>query len=107
MREKGAERRLQNVFETGRKHKVGHQLLVATEASIWIVSFALVVLGVVKAAYSGHPLFWLAIWPAPIVLISTIAVFLRLRFHYRNGVLVLGRRQSHNNDSSSRKSTFE
>jgi hypothetical protein len=88
---KDAEGRLQNVFETGREHEAGHQLRIATEASIWIVSFALVVLGVVKAAYSEHPLFWLAIWPAPIVLISTITVFLRKGFHYRNGVLVLGR----------------
>ena len=59
---------------------------------IWIVSFALVILGVAAAACSGQPLLWLAVWPAPVVLICTITVFFRQGFHYRNGVLVLGRR---------------
>jgi hypothetical protein len=90
---KSARGRLQNVFETGPEREAGHQSLVATEASIRIVGFALVILGVGKAAYSEHPLFWLAIWPAPIVLISTLAVFLRQGFHYENGLLVLGRRE--------------
>ncbi len=89
---KGAERRLQNVFETGPESAAGHQSLVAAATSIWTVSFALVIFGVMKAAYSEHPSVWLAIWPAPIVLVSTITVFLRQGFHYRNGVLVLGRR---------------
>ncbi len=90
---KGARGRLQNMFETGAEREAGNQRLVATEASIRLVSFALIILGVVKAAFSEHPLFWLAIWPAPIVLISTITVFLRQGFHYQNGVLVLGRRE--------------
>jgi uncharacterized protein (DUF983 family) len=75
------------------EREAGHQSPVATEASIRVVSFALVFLGVVKAAYSEHPLFWLAIWPTPIVLISTLTVFLRQGFLYHHGVLVLGRRE--------------
>jgi len=64
---------------------------VVGEASIWAVSFALVILGLAKAAYSSESMVWLTIWPAPLVLISTISAFLRQGCHYRNGVLVLGR----------------
>jgi hypothetical protein len=53
----------------------------------------LVALGVVKAAYSAEPLLWLTIWPAPIVFTSTVIIFLRQGFHYRDGVFVLGRRR--------------
>jgi hypothetical protein len=67
---------------------------VRIEASIWIASYVLAVLGLVNAAYSEQPLLWLAVWPAPIVLASTIFIFLRQGFHFRNGVLVLGRRRN-------------
>jgi hypothetical protein len=63
------------------------------EACVWIVSSVLVALGVVKAAYSAEPLLWLTIWPAPIVFTSTVIIFLRQGFHYRDGVFVLGRRR--------------
>jgi hypothetical protein len=64
------------------------------ETGIWIVSYVLAVLGLVNAAYSEQPLLWLAIWPAPIVLASTILIFFRQGFHFRDGLLVLGRRRS-------------
>ncbi len=67
---------------------------VSIEASIWIASYVLAVLGLVNAAYSEQPLLWLAVWPAPIVLASTIFIFFRQGFHFRNGVLVLGRRRN-------------
>ncbi|MGA8481062.1 MAG: hypothetical protein WB696_24110 [Chthoniobacterales bacterium] len=67
---------------------------VSIEASIWIASYLLAILGLVKAAYSEQPLFWLAVWPAPIVLFSTIFIFFREGFHFRNGVLFLGRRRN-------------
>lgn len=89
---KGAEGRIHNVFESGPENEAGHPSLVAPEASIWVVSFALVILGVTKAAYSSESTVWLAIWPTPLVLIWTITAFLRQGWHYRNGVLVLGRR---------------
>ncbi len=66
---------------------------VSIEASIWIASYLLAILGLVKAAYSEQPLLWLAVWPAPIVLVSTIFIFFREGFHFRNGVLFLGRRR--------------
>ncbi|HEY4783906.1 MAG TPA: hypothetical protein VIH54_18945 [Chthoniobacterales bacterium] len=66
---------------------------VSIEASIWIASYLVAILGLVKAAYSEQPLLWLAIWPAPIVLVSTIFIFFREGFHFRNGVLFLGRRR--------------
>jgi hypothetical protein len=64
------------------------------EAVIWIVSYVLALVGLVNAAYSEEPLVWLAIWPAPIVLVSTIFIFFRQGFHFRNGLLVLGRRRN-------------
>jgi hypothetical protein len=60
------------------------------EASIWIASYLLANLGLVKAAYSEQPLLWIAIWPAPIAVASTIFIFFRQGFHFRNGVLILG-----------------
>jgi hypothetical protein len=65
---------------------------VSIEASIWIAGYLLVILGLVKAAYSEQPLLWLAVWPAPVALGSTIFIFVRQGFHFRNGVLVFGRR---------------
>jgi hypothetical protein len=88
---KGAEGRIHNVFESHPENDAGHPPLVVGEASIWAVSFALVILGLAKATYSSESMVWLTIWPAPLVLISTISAFLRQGCHYRNGVLVLGR----------------
>ncbi|HXM25258.1 MAG TPA: hypothetical protein VN957_04485 [Chthoniobacterales bacterium] len=67
---------------------------VSIEASIWIASYLLAILGLIKAAYSEQPLLWLAVWPTPIVLVCTIFVFFREGFHFRNGVLFLGRRRN-------------
>ena len=67
---------------------------VTIEAGIWIATYLLAILGLVKAAYSEQPLLWLAVWPAPIVLISTIFIFFREGFHFRNGMLFLGRRRN-------------
>jgi len=67
---------------------------VNVEASIWVAGSLMAILGVIKAAYSEQPLLWLAVWPAPIVLVSTIFIFFREGFHFRNGVLFLGRRRN-------------
>jgi hypothetical protein len=67
---------------------------VNIEASIWIAIYLLAILGLINAAYSEQPLLWLAVWPAPIVLVCTVFVFFREGFHFRNGVLVLGRRRN-------------
>jgi hypothetical protein len=67
---------------------------VSVEAGIWMASYLFAILGLVKAAYSEQPLLWLAVWPAPVALASTIFVFVRQGFHFRNGVLVLGRRRT-------------
>ena len=67
---------------------------VSIEASVWIASYLLAILGLIKAAYSEQPLLWLAVWPTPIVLVCTIFVFFREGFHFRNGVLFLGRRRN-------------
>lgn len=61
------------------------------ESIIWIVSCLAAILGLIKAAHSEHPLFWLAIWPFPVALACTIFIFLRQGFHFEGGALVLGR----------------
>jgi hypothetical protein len=66
---------------------------VSVQACIWIAGYLLAILGLVKAAYSEQPLLWLAVWPAPVALASTIFLFLRQGFHFQDGVLVLGRRR--------------
>ena len=66
---------------------------MSVEASIWIASYLLAILGLAKAASSEQPLLWLAVWPAPVALASTIFIFFRQGFHFQNGVLVLGRRR--------------
>jgi hypothetical protein len=66
---------------------------VSVQACIWIAGYLLAIVGLVNAAYSEQPLLWLAVWPAPVALASTIFVFLRQGFHFQDGVLVLGRRR--------------
>ena len=75
-----------------RIRSVAQRGAVSVEACIWIASYLLAILGLVKAAYSEQPLFWLAVWPAPVAVASTIFIFFRQGFHFQNGVLVLGRR---------------
>jgi hypothetical protein len=53
----------------------------------------LTVLGLTKAAASEQPFLWVAFWPAPVVLASTVITFLQQGFQFQDGVLVLGRRQ--------------
>ena len=65
---------------------------VRIDAVVWIASCLLTVLGLAKAAASEQPILWVALWPAPVVLASTIFTFLRQGFHFQDGVLVLGRR---------------
>ena len=64
------------------------------DSFIWIVSCVTAVLGIVRAALSEEPLFWLAVWPMPVTFASAIFVFCRQGFHLEDGVLVLGRRRS-------------
>ena len=75
-----------------RIRSVAQRGAVSVEACIWIASYLLAILGLVKAAYSEQPLFWLAVWPAPVAVASTIFILFRHGFHFQNGVLVLGRR---------------
>jgi hypothetical protein len=46
-----------------RIRSVAERGAVSVEASIWIASYLLAILGLVKAAYSEQPLLWLAVWP--------------------------------------------
>jgi hypothetical protein len=75
-----------------RIRSVAQRGAVSVEACIWIASYLLAILGLIKAAYSHHPLLWLAVWPAPVALASTIFIFFRQGFRFQDGVLVFGRR---------------
>lgn len=65
---------------------------ISVEVGIWIGSGVLAILGLVQAVHSAQPFLWLAVWLAPVTVFSTIFIFLSQGFHFRNGVLVLGRR---------------
>jgi len=65
---------------------------IRIDAVVWIASCLLTVLGLAKAAASEQPFLWVVLWPAPVVLASTVFTFLRQGFHFQEGVLVLGRR---------------
>ena len=80
-------------YRAVRIRSVAQRGAVSVEATIWIASFLLAILGLVKAAYCEQPLLWLAVWPAPVALGATIFIFVRQGFHFQNGVLVLGRRR--------------
>ncbi|HEX6565366.1 MAG TPA: hypothetical protein VF020_13835 [Chthoniobacterales bacterium] len=60
---------------------------------IWIACCLLTILGLAKAAASEQPFLWMALWPAPVVIASTVFTFFRQGFHFKDGVLVLGRPQ--------------
>jgi hypothetical protein len=75
---------------------------MSVEAGIWIGSGVLAILGLVQAVHSAQPFLWLAIWPAPVTLLSTLFIFLSQGFHFRSGVLVLGRRAPKKNLTQSR-----
>jgi hypothetical protein len=60
------------------------------ESIVWIVSFVLMILGLLHAAQTEQPLLWIAVWPAPVALACTILMFVRKGFHFEDGVLVLG-----------------
>jgi hypothetical protein len=60
----------------------------------WLSILLLALLGVIVAASSNAPVFWMLVWPTPLILIFTAARFIREGFHRRDGVLVLGRRAS-------------
>jgi hypothetical protein len=67
---------------------------IRVDAVVWIASCLLTVLGLAKAAVSEQPFLWVVLWPAPVVLASTVFTFLRQGFHFQDGMLVLGRRRS-------------
>jgi hypothetical protein len=65
---------------------------VRVDAVVCTACCVLTVLGLAKAATSEQPVIWVALWPGPVVLVSTVFTFLRQGFHFQDGVLVLGRR---------------
>ena len=62
--------------------------VIGTAFSLFVL--LLVVLGVIVAASSGEPTFWMLRWPAPLVVIFTVFNFVRQGYHKRDGLLVLG-----------------
>jgi len=80
-------------YRAGKGGLVARCRNASLEAGIWIAGCVLAILGLVNAAFSEEPLLWLAVWPAPIVIASTSFIFFSQGFHFRDGVLILGRRR--------------
>ena len=65
-----------------------------TKRDLTVSSFilALVLVGVIVAAHTDRPVFWLLIGPTPFVVLHTTRTFLRRRLIRREGLLTLGER---------------
>jgi len=95
-----AQDRLRPAFESGPEWKRNRRQLpqrspANREWVIWTVSCLIAVLGLAKAGCDGHHVFWLMVWPIPVTIACTIFIFVRQGFHFKDGLLVLGRRASH------------
>src|SRR5260370_7310721 len=75
---------------------------MSVEVGIWIGSGLLAILGLVQAVHSAQHFLWLAIWPAPVTLLSTIFIFFSQGFHSLNRVLSLAPRTPNANPSRHR-----
>src|ERR1700751_5942886 len=66
----------------------------ATKRDLTVSSFmlALVLAGVVVAAHTDHPVFWLFIGPIPVAVLQTTRAFLRQRVIRREGPLMFSKR---------------
>ena len=66
----------------------------ATKRDLTVSSFmlALVLAGVVVAAHTDHPVFWLFIGPTPVAVLHTIRAFLRQRVIRREGPVMFSKR---------------
>jgi hypothetical protein len=66
----------------------------ATKRDLTVSSFmlALVLAGVVVAAHTDHPVFWLFIGPIPVAVLHTTRAFLRQRVIRRGGPLMFSKR---------------
>ena len=66
----------------------------ATKRDLTVSSFmlALVLVGIVVAAHSDHPVFWLLVGPTPIAVLHTTRTFLRQRVIRREGPLMFWKR---------------
>jgi hypothetical protein len=94
-----AKDRLRSTFEGGPEWERNRRQLpqrsgANRECVIWTVSCLIAVLGLAKAGCDGHHVFWLMVWPVPVTIASTIFIFVRQGFHFKDGLLVLGRRAS-------------
>jgi len=78
--------------DNGKIKSVTQDSAVRFEFGIWFASCLVAVLGVLTAAQSEQPLFWLLVWPVPLALACTVFIFIRQGLHFQNGLLVLGRR---------------
>jgi hypothetical protein len=77
----------------GGSQPIDRPTFVRVETFIWIACCLLTILGLAKAAASEQPFLWMALWPAPVVIAFTVFTFLRQGFHFKDGVLILGRPQ--------------
>jgi hypothetical protein len=96
---RSAKDRLRLAFESGPEWKRNRRQLPQSSGAnrewvIWTVSCLIVVLGLAKAGCDRQHVFWLMVWPVPVTIACTIFIFVRQGFHFKDGLLVLGRRAS-------------
>ena len=92
-----AQDRLRYASDSGPERKRNRRPLeqrspASCEYVVWALSCFIAVLGLVKAGSGERHLFWLMVWPVPVTIACTIFIFVRQGFHFKDGVLVLGRR---------------
>jgi hypothetical protein len=97
---KGSQERLRRLFQspaemkaTGKVRAVAQRVGANLAGGICCFSCLVVFAGVLMAAQWPRHLFWLAVWPIPAALASTVFVFVQQGFYFDNGVLVLGHRR--------------
>ena len=74
------------------RRQLAQRSAASWEYVVWTLSGFIAALGLLKAACGEHHLFWLMVWPVPVTIACTIFIFVRQGFHFKDGVLVLGRR---------------
>jgi hypothetical protein len=94
-----------NLGCAGRTKPLTQSGATSLEPIVWVASCLLIILGLIQAGQSEQPLFWLAIWPFPVVLACTIFIFIRQGVHFESGVLVLGRGRLGVNSTKGRSSS--
>jgi hypothetical protein len=79
----------ENCRAQGQRYRRGSYCQMKRDLSVSSFVLALVSVGVLLAAYTDQPVFWLLIGSVPLGVLHTLGTFLRLRVNRRKGLLVV------------------